>query len=183
MALCEEMPVLAVARLLGMSDDRVWRVLDATVDTARAQEDYSAVRRISADERSARKGQRFLTLFCDLNRRRVLFGTPGRDHKTFEAFAKDLATHGGDATAITDVSLDLGQAYVAGARAQCPNARISFDPFHVIAFDLGTSGANPACATIARIQPPSMTTAASSRHPCAERTHALTSAVAITSSR
>ncbi|TAN03234.1 MAG: hypothetical protein EPN40_00770 [Rhodanobacteraceae bacterium] len=38
-----------------------------------------------------------------------------------------------DAKAITDVSLDLGQAYVAGARGQCPHARISFDPFHVIA--------------------------------------------------
>lgn len=132
-ALCEEMPVLAVARLLGVSDDRVWRVLDHAVDTARAQEDYAAVRRISADERSARKGQRFLTLFCDLDARRVLFATPGRDRKTFAAFAADLAAHGGDAHAITDVSLDLGKAYVAGARDQCPKARISFDPFHVIA--------------------------------------------------
>lgn len=116
-----------------MSDDCVGRVLDAAVDAARAQEDYSAVRRISADERSAREDQRFLTLFCDLDRRWVLFRTPGRDHRTFEAFAKDLAAHGGDAQAITDVSLDLGQAYAAGAREQCPNARISFDPFHVIA--------------------------------------------------
>lgn len=56
-ALCQEMPVLAVARLVGVSDDRVWRVLDDTVDAARAQEDYARVRRISADERSARKGQ------------------------------------------------------------------------------------------------------------------------------
>ena len=132
-ALCEEMPVLAVARLLGVSDDRVWRVLDHAVDTARAQEDYSAVRRISADERSARKGQRFLTLFCDLDARRVLFATPGRDRKTFAAFAEDLAAHGGDARAIKDVSLDLGKPYQAGARDQCPQAKISFDPFHVVA--------------------------------------------------
>lgn len=132
-ALCEEMPVLAVAGLLGVSDDRVWRVLDHAVDAARAQEDYAAVRRVSADERSARKGQRFLTVFCDLDARRVLFATPGRDRHTFAAFAADLAAHGGNARAITDVSLDLGKAYQAGTHDQCPKARISFDPFHVIA--------------------------------------------------
>ena len=131
-ALCEEMPVLAVAGLLGVSDDRVWRVLDHAVDAARAQEDYAAVRRVSADERSARKGQRFLTVFCDLDARRVLFATPGRDRHTFAAFAADLAAHGGNARAITDVSLDLGKAYQAGTHDQCPKARISFDPFHVI---------------------------------------------------
>uniref|UniRef100_UPI0023F36B44 transposase family protein n=1 Tax=Metallibacterium scheffleri TaxID=993689 RepID=UPI0023F36B44 len=50
-ALCEQMPVLAVSQLLGVSDDRVhwglplvvWRVLDHYVTQARAREDYSAV--------------------------------------------------------------------------------------------------------------------------------------------
>ena len=132
-ALCEQMPVTAVARLLGVSDDRLWRVLDHYVTRARAQEDYSAVRRISADERSARRGQRYVTMFCDADERRVLFATPGRNAATFEAFAEDLAAHGGDAHAITDVSLDLGLAYQAGAREHCPNAKVSFDPFHVVA--------------------------------------------------
>lgn len=132
-ALCAQMPVCAVARLLGVSDDRVWRVLDFHVNAARAHEDYSAVRRVSADERSARKGLRFLTLFCDLDARRLLFATQGRNAATFAAFADDLAAHGGDAKAITDVSLDLGAAYQAGAHEHCPNAAVSFDPFHVVA--------------------------------------------------
>ncbi|HEY4291647.1 helix-turn-helix domain-containing protein, partial [Luteibacter sp.] len=89
-ALCSQMPVAAVARLLGVSDERVWRVLDYHVAAARAREDYSHVHRISADERSARKGQRFLTLFCDLDARRLLFATQGRDAATFKAFAADL---------------------------------------------------------------------------------------------
>lgn len=96
-ALCEQMPVLAVAQLLGVSDDRIWRVLDHYVTQERAREDYSTVRRISADERSAHRGQRYVTMFCDADERRVLFATPGRDAATFEAFAKDLAAHGGDA--------------------------------------------------------------------------------------
>ena len=132
-ALCEQMPVLAVSQLLGVSDDRIWRVLDHYVGQARAQEDYSAVRRISADERSAHRGQRYVTMFCDADERRVLFATPGRDAATFDAFAKDLAAHGGDAQKITDVSLDLGAAYQSGTRTHCPNAVVSFDPFHVVA--------------------------------------------------
>jgi transposase len=132
-ALCEQMPVLAVARLLSVSDDRVWRVLDHHVAQARAREDYSAVRRISADERSARKGHRYVTMFCDADARRLLFATPGKDAATFAAFAEDLAAHGGDAQAITDVSLDMGLAYQAGAREHCPTAVVSFDPFHVVA--------------------------------------------------
>jgi len=91
------------------------------------------VRRISADERSARRGQRFLTLFCDLDARRLLFATPGRDAATFKAFAEDLAMHGGDADTLTDVSLDMGAAFHAGAREHCPNAKVSVDPFHVVA--------------------------------------------------
>lgn len=132
-ALCTQMPVSAVARLLGVSDDRVWRVLDFHVEAARAREDYSAVRRISADERSAHKGHRYLTMFCDMDARRLLFATQGKDAATFEAFAEDLAAHGGDAEAITDVSLDLGAAYQAGTRKHCPNAKVSVDPFHVVA--------------------------------------------------
>lgn len=132
-ALCTHMPVGAVAQLLGVSDDRVWRALDFHVDAARAREDYAEVRRICADERSARKGQRFLTMFCDLDARHLLFAVEGRTAVTFEAFAEDLATHGGDAEAITDVSLDLGAAYQAGTREHSPNAKVSFDPFHVVA--------------------------------------------------
>src|SRR3546814_20622236 len=89
------MPVLAVSQLLGVSDDRVWRVLDHYVKQARAREDYSAVRRISADERSARRGQRYVTMFCDADARRLLFAPPGKNAATFEAFAEDLAAHGG----------------------------------------------------------------------------------------
>lgn len=100
---------------------------------ARAREDYSQVCRISADERSARSGHRYVTAFCDADARRVLFATPGKDAATFAAFAEDLAAHGGAAQAITDVSLDMGLAYQAGARAHCPNAAVSFDPFHVVA--------------------------------------------------
>ena len=132
-ALCQAMPVAHVARLVGVSDDRIWRLLRHHVDQARAQEDFSAVRRLGVDETSTRRGQRYVTLFHDADARRLLFATPGRDAKTFAAFAADLQAHGGDPGLITDISMDLSGAFQAGARQQCPQARVTFDPFHVVA--------------------------------------------------
>lgn len=132
-ALCQAMPVAHVARLVGVSDDRIWRVLHHHVDQARAREDLSDVRRVGVDETSARRGQRYVTLFHDADARRLLFATPGRDAGTFAAFVQDLQAHGGDAGALTDLSMDLSGAFQAGAARQCPQARISFDPFHVVA--------------------------------------------------
>jgi len=49
----------------------------------------------------------------------------------FKRFAEDLKAHGDDPAAITDISMDMAAGFQAGAKAQCPQAAISFDHFHV----------------------------------------------------
>lgn len=132
-ALCREMPMAAVARLLGVSGDRVGRILDYHVNEARAKETYEDVTQLGVDERSARRGHRYVTLFHDATERRVLFGVSGRKADTFAAFAEDLKAHDGDPGAIATVSMDMSKPYQAGARQHCPNAKLCFDPFHVVA--------------------------------------------------
>lgn len=132
-ALCREMPMAVVARLVGVSAERVARALDYHVEQARARECHAGVTRVAVDERSARRGQRFLTLFHDADARRLLFATPGRNAATFAAFAADFDAHGGQVDGIQTVSIDMSKAYQAGARQHCPNARLSFDPFHIVA--------------------------------------------------
>lgn len=89
--------------------------------------------RVGVDETSTRRGHHYLTLFHDADARRLLFATPGRDAKTFAAFAADLREHGGDPADITDISMDMSKAFQASAARTCPQARITFDPFHVVA--------------------------------------------------
>ncbi|WP_164081041.1 ISL3 family transposase [Stenotrophomonas maltophilia] len=132
-ALCQAMPVAHVARLVGGSDDRVWRLLRHHIDQARAREDYSTVKRVGVDETSSRRGQRYITLFHDADAARLLFATPGRNAATFSEFIADLQAHGGDAGAISDLSMDMSRAFQAGAARHCPQARVTFDPFHVVA--------------------------------------------------
>ncbi|MDT0499320.1 helix-turn-helix domain-containing protein, partial [Algiphilus sp. W345] len=103
LTLAQAMPVAQVARLLGVSDARLWRVLQSIVTSARSEESFAEVSRIGVDEKHiGRLG--FISLFHDAGpARRVLFGTPGKDASVFEAFTADLIAHGGDPQAITAV--------------------------------------------------------------------------------
>ena len=101
-------------------DTRVWRVLEHHVGVARAGLDFSAVRAIGMDETSARRGQDDGSLFMDLEQRRVMFATEGKDADTVKAFAEDLAAHvsltdgGSPATQIETVWVDVSTAFQAG---------------------------------------------------------------------
>jgi transposase len=132
MALVREMPVSAAATLLGEHDTRIWRVIDHYVQSARTKADHSQVRRVGMDETSARKGHDYISLFFDMDRRQLLFGTEGCDHETVKAFTQDLKAHNGTPENITDACLDMSKAFIKGVNETLPNAEITFDPFHLI---------------------------------------------------
>ena len=130
--LTKSMPAAAVARLVGEHDTLIWRILHHYVDTARAKEDHSKVTQIGVDETASRRGQTYVSLFVDLEQRKVLFATPGKDASTVAAFAEDLTAHGGDPKAVTEVSADMSKAFIKGVAESLPNAQITFDKFHVV---------------------------------------------------
>ncbi len=132
MTLVRAMPVLTAARLVRETDKRLWRVMDHYVETARARVDMAAVHAVGVDETSSRRGHDYITLFVDLEARRLLFVTPGKDAATFARFATDLEAHGGRAQAVTDVSMDLSPAFQKGAKEHLPNAQVTFDRFHLM---------------------------------------------------
>ena len=132
MTVVKVMPVLAVARLVGEHDTLIWRIVHHYVDSTRAAADHSKVSRIGVDETAARRGHDYVSLFVDLDQRRVLFATEGKDSATVEAFAQDLAVHGGNAGSIKEVSIDMSPAFIKGVAAHLPEASVTFDKFHVV---------------------------------------------------
>jgi len=132
MALVREMPVNAVGALLGEHDTRIWRVLDHYVQDARDREDFSEVTRLGIDETSAKKGHNYIALFHDMDEKRLIFATEGKDHTTVKAFNEDFKLHNGCPENVTSVCMDMSQAFIKGAKEELPNAEITFDPFHVI---------------------------------------------------
>ncbi len=65
---------------------------------------------------SVRKGHRYVSVFCDMVGKRVLFAVPGKDKKVWESFAAALADHNGHHRAIEEVSMDMSPAYIAGVK-------------------------------------------------------------------
>ncbi|WP_435106950.1 ISL3 family transposase, partial [Arhodomonas sp. AD133] len=130
--LCAQMPVQAVACHLGVGDDALWRILHHYIDAARAQENFSEVAAVGIDETAARRGHHYISVFHDLEARRVLYACPGRDQHTVARFAEDLRAHGGEPEAVTAACIDMSKAYIAGVGKHLPVAAITFDRFHVI---------------------------------------------------
>ena len=133
MTLCREMTFAAVARLVNLSWHQVVAICKRYVDLGVAQADFSAVKRLAADETSKARGHDYITLVADADERRVLFVTEGRGAETIQAFAADFTAHGGDPEAVASISIDMSPAFIKGVTKHLPNAQITFDKFHVIA--------------------------------------------------
>jgi transposase len=131
MAMLAEMPVKAVADVVGEWDTRLWRVVGHYVSRARDALSMEGVTKVGIDETSARRHHDYITVFVDLDARRVLFATEGKNAATLGRFAKDLVAHGGDADAVADVCCDLSNPFVAGVKAHLPNAAVTFDRYHL----------------------------------------------------
>ncbi len=130
--LMREMPVSQVGEVVGESDTRLWRMLFKHVDGAYAEADFSNVCCVGVDELNVRKGHEYISVFADLSAKRVLFATEGKDAGTWDRFVQALEAHNGHRHAITQVSMDMSQAYRSGVAQTCRNAQVVFDKFHVI---------------------------------------------------
>jgi len=132
MVMAREMPVAAIAAMVGEHDTRIWRVLHYHVEEARREEDFSGVRRVGVDETASRRGHNYISLFFDLDVKRLLYGVEGRDQDTVSAFADDLIAHGGDPDQVRHVCCDMWPAYINGVKVSFPDAEITFDRFHIM---------------------------------------------------
>ena len=110
MALVKEMPVAAVAGLIGETDMRIWRVVHHNVGEAVEAQDLSGLERAGIDETSARRGQDYVSVFADLDERRAVYVCEGRDQGTVQAFSCFLETHGGEVARVKEVCQDMSEA-------------------------------------------------------------------------
>jgi transposase len=101
LAMAPHMAVKNIAKLVGEHDTRIWRMIRHHVKEARARADHSSVRRMAFDETAALRGHDYVTVAVDLDSRRVLFATPGKDSSCIASAAADLRQHGGDPALVT----------------------------------------------------------------------------------
>ena len=132
LTLMREMPVKKAGEILGETDQKLWRALFAHVDAAWKDLSWENVIWVGADEMNRKKGHNYLTVFVDLQAKRVLLAVEGKDAGTWDRFATELGNHNGHPKAITMVAIDMSPAYAKGVRENFANAQIVFDKFHVV---------------------------------------------------
>jgi len=130
--LCTAMPVLKVSQMSGVSDDKIWLMLERYVDQAVSNIDLSELCLLGLDETSQVKRHNYITLFVDLQKRKIVYITEGKDSSTVKKFVSFLEEQGGDPDKITDVSSDMSRAFIKGVNENLPNAEITFDKFHIM---------------------------------------------------
>jgi len=126
------MPVKKAGEILGETDQKLWRTLFAHVDAAWKDLSRENVIWVGADGMNRKKRHNYLTVFVDLQARRVLLAVEGKDAGVWERFAAELANHNGHPRAVTMVAIDMSPAYAKGVRENFGNAQIVFDKFHVV---------------------------------------------------
>lgn len=134
LTLAREMPVLAAARVMEVTDKRLWRVVHHYVAKAVEQLDLSELTAFGVDETSAKKGQDYVTVFIDMQSREepVRFVTPGNDKAAVEVFKRFLEEHGGRSEQVEEAVCDMSAAFQNGIREHFHNASITVDWFHIV---------------------------------------------------
>lgn len=134
LTLVREMPVRAAARIIGITDHRLWRIVTHYVTRAVADFDLSDVEAVGLDETASKRGHNYVTVFIDMQRRDkpVLFVTPGKGKATLGAFAAFMRSHKGNPEQVLEVVCDMSGAFLSAVPKQLPNAQITVDWFHIV---------------------------------------------------
>jgi len=121
-----------ITRLSRIDWDTVGRICERVVADGLNPERLDGLVNIGVDEVSWRRHHHYLTLVADHDTKKIVWGAPGKDTATLDAFFDDLGPE--RAAGIEAVSMDMGAAFNKSVRAQghAPQAVICIDPFHAV---------------------------------------------------
>jgi transposase len=120
-----------VAAQYGIHRHTVKRIDKAYLQETLGPVDLSGVRLLAMDEFAIQKGHRYATVIVDPTCKRVLWIGRGRGRADVRPFFEQLGPAGRQR--IEAVVMDMNAGYENEVKAQCPQAQIIFDRFHVIA--------------------------------------------------
>ena len=131
-AVLRQCDVSGATRILRISWDEAWGLLEQAVTRGRARKVRTVVRRIGVDEKAAAKGHRYLTVVCDLDEGTVEHIAEDRKQESLAGYYAALSQE--QLTGIEAVAMDMWEPYIQATRAKVPDAaaKIVFDRFHVM---------------------------------------------------
>lgn len=133
MALIEsEMPVNKVGKLLDEDAHRIWTIFNHWIGRAYAADAPSVPKKLGIDETSSKKGHAYVTVAVDMDERRVIHVTEGKDIKAVAAIKDYLISKAIDVKEVEHASMDMSPSFISGVMKYFSGAEIHFDRFHVV---------------------------------------------------
>jgi len=127
-----EMPVSKAAKVLSVYPNRLWTVFNYWLSKAHTADKIEDLEQVGLDETSVKKGHHYVTTMVDLQERRVLYATPGKDASCIAKSVKYLEEKQVEVENIEQVCIDMSPAFISGCVEHLPKAAITFDKFHVV---------------------------------------------------
>lgn len=128
---CEKLPAAHVCKLSGLHWETVRKIDRQRLENKVAGLPEAEPTRLVMDEFALFKGHRYATVVLDADTRRVLWVGEGRSREAIRVFFEWLGPK--RCTAIKAVAMDMNTAFDLEVQLHCPNARVIYDLFHVIA--------------------------------------------------
>lgn len=125
------MPVQHVSQLLGLHWHTVKAIDHQRLKREVAEPDRRQLRRLIMDEFALFKGHRYATVVIDADTQQVLWIGEGRSRAAVRPFFEWLGTQA--CAQIEAVAMDMNTEMDLEVQHHCPNARVIYDLFHVVA--------------------------------------------------
>ena len=124
--------VLGACRLLRLSWDEVWGVVQRAVRRGLARKRQRPLPVIGVDEKAFKKGHKYMTVVCDLENATVERVAEDRRSESLEAFWQSLSPE--QLTSIKAIAMDMWTPHIQTTIKCVPDAggKIVFDRFHIM---------------------------------------------------
>lgn len=131
MLILADMPILKASKILRCNEKSLTRILRHWVKKAVDEDKLGDVSSLAIDETSFKRGQSYVTVVIDAEKRRVIDVEEGRGEQQVVDFSYKLEEKGGSCDKISFVSSDLSSSYRSGIQFCFPQAKHTVDKFHV----------------------------------------------------
>jgi transposase len=128
--LAQQMSQTQLTRLMRIGWKSVGSILERVVAEKLPAGRLDGLVWIGCDEVSYDAEHKFLTCVADHQQGGIVWAAPGRNAKTLQAFFDGLTDE--QRSSIKAVSIDMSAGYEKAIRDSVPDARVCFDPFHVV---------------------------------------------------
>ena len=124
--------VKGACEIVGVSWDEAWGVMSRAVTRGQARKEARPIAYIGVDEKAFRKGHRYHTIVCDLERSTVEFVAEERKTESLAAYYPQRTD--AQRTALQAVAMDMWEPYIGATRDGLPDGdtKIVFDRLHIM---------------------------------------------------